>query len=117
MPVQIVKAALLCLALSGCVAGQSVMQETTRSLARNAVDAAAARYVPGVNVTPYTDCIINNATTAELLDLAKVAGAGAAQDVANRAWPVVRGIAGRPEAAECLVAAVSAGGMFAAGGL
>jgi hypothetical protein len=117
MPAPLTKAVALCLALSGCVAGEAVMQETTRALARSAVDAAAARYVPGVNVAPYTDCVINNASTDELLQLAQAAGAGAAQDVAARAWPVVRGVARRPEATQCLVTALSGSQLLAAQGL
>ncbi len=93
------------------------MQETTRSLARNAVNAAAARYVPGVDVSPYTDCVINNASTNELLQLAQAAGAGAAQDVASRAWPIVRTVASRPEATQCFVTALSGGQLLAAQGL
>ncbi|MDQ2066176.1 succinate dehydrogenase [Xinfangfangia sp. CPCC 101601] len=113
--------ALLALTLSGCVAGEVVMQETTRSLARSAVNAAAARYVPGVNVAPYTDCVINNATTAELIQLAQAAGAGAtggaAQDVAASAWPVVRSVASRPEATQCLVQTLSTSQILAGQGL
>ncbi|GAB1364504.1 hypothetical protein MASR1M32_37400 [Rhodobacter sp.] len=112
-----IKALLLSLVLSGCVAGEAVMQETTRSLARNAVNAAAARYVPGVDVSPYTDCVINNASTNELLQLAQAAGAGAAQDVASRAWPIVRTVASRPEATQCFVTALSGGQLLAAQGL
>ena len=117
MPAPMTRAVFLCLALSGCVAGEAVMQETTRSLARNAVDAAAARHVPGVDVSPYTDCVIDNASTDELLQLAQAAGAGAAQDVAARAWPVVRTVASRPEATQCLVSTLSASQLLAAQGL
>jgi len=112
----LVLAAFSVLALSACVAGEAVMQETTRSLARSAVDAAATRYVPGVDVSPYTDCVINNASTDELLQLAQAAGAGAAQDVATRAWPVVRTVASRPEATQCLVSALSGSQLLAAQG-
>lgn len=110
-------ALLLPLTLSACVAGEAVMQETTRSLARSAVDAAATRYVPGVDVSPYTDCVINNASTDEVLQLAQAAGAGAAQDVATRAWPVVRTVASRPEATQCLVSALSGSQLLTAQGL
>jgi hypothetical protein len=107
MPAWPIKAPVLCLALSGCVAGEAVMQETTRSLARSAVNSAASRYVPGVDVSPYTDCIINNASTDELLQLAKSAGAGTAETVATTAWPVVRTVAQRPEATQCLTSALT----------
>jgi hypothetical protein len=108
--------AALCLtaALSACVAGEAVMQETTRSLARSAVDGAAGRYLPGVPIKPFTDCVINTASTSELLQLAQAAGAGDAGAVATRAWPVVQTVTGRPEAQQCLVqAAVSGNGLLA----
>ncbi|WP_135449180.1 hypothetical protein [Tabrizicola caldifontis] len=108
---------LLFMALPACVAGEAVMQETTRSLARSAVDTAAERYLPGVPVKPYSDCVIDNASTSELLALAQAAGAGSAQEVANRAWPTVRTVAQRPEAAQCLVRALSGGQLRAAQGL
>ena len=104
-------------ALSACVAGDTVMQEATRSLARSAVDTAAARYVPGVDVSPYSDCVINNALTAELVQLAQAAGAGSAQDVAAQAWPLVKTVAGRIETKQCFVSALSGSQLLAAQGL
>lgn len=101
-------ALVLLVLLPACVAGEAVMQETTRGLARSAVDAAAGRYLPGVPVKPYTDCIVNNATTDELLKLAGAAGAGDAQ-AATRAWLVVQGVAARPDTRMCLVQAISSG--------
>lgn len=108
-------ALILCLALPACVAGEAVMQETTRSLARSAVNSAAAQYLPGVNVTPFTDCVINNAQTGELIQLAQYASAGA--NGAAQAWPVVRTIASRPEATQCLVQSLSTTQMLSVGGL
>lgn len=105
------------LALSACVSGGDIMQETTRSLARNAVDAAAGKYLPGVNVTPYTDCVINNASTSELLQLAKTAGAGAGQEIAVQAFPIVKTIASRPETAQCFLSTLSAKDLLATQGL
>jgi hypothetical protein len=104
---------LLLAALPACVAGEAVMQETTRGLARSAVDTASGRYLPGVPVKPYTDCVINNASTAELLMLAQAAGAGSAQNVANRAWPTVRTVAERPQATQCLVKALTGSQLLA----
>ena len=104
-----VAALALALVLPACVAGQSMMQETTRGLARNAVDSAAGKYLPGVPVKPNTDCIINNSTTDELMKLAGAAGAGDAQAAATKAWPVVQGVASRPDTRNCLVQAISSG--------
>ena len=102
------------LALPACVAGEAVMQETSRSLARTAVNGAAQQYLPGVNVSPFTDCIINNAQTGELLQLAQSASQGA--NGAGQAWPVVQTIMQRPEAMQCLVGQLSAGQMIQVGG-
>ncbi|NPD14063.1 succinate dehydrogenase [Xinfangfangia sp. D13-10-4-6] len=106
---------ILALALSGCVVGESVMQETTRSLARTAVNGAANQYLPGVNVSPYTDCVINNAQTGELVQLAQYASAGT--NGAGQAWPVVRTIATRPEATQCLVQSLSTTDLLKVGGV
>ncbi len=103
------------LALSGCVAGGAVMQETSRSLARTAVANAANRYVPGVDVSPFTDCVINNADTSEIVTLAQAATAGA--EGPARAWPVVRTIVSRPAATDCLIGSISTGQMAGLAGL
>ncbi|MCB5408699.1 succinate dehydrogenase [Pseudogemmobacter faecipullorum] len=110
------RAALLlaCLALPACVAGEAVMQETSRSLARTAVNGAARQYLPGVTVTPFTDCIINNAQTGELLQLAQSASQGA--NGVTQAWPVVQTVMQRPEAMQCLTGQLSAGQMIQVGG-
>ncbi|MFZ1467725.1 MAG: succinate dehydrogenase [Paracoccaceae bacterium] len=105
------------LAVTACVSGGDIVQDTTRSLARGAVDAAAGRYLPGVNVSPYTDCVINNASTGELLQLAQVAGAGAAQEVAVQAFPIVQTIASRPETTQCLLSTLSPKDVLMAQGL
>ena len=106
---------LSALALCGCVAGEAVMQETTRSLARTAVNSAANQYLPGVDVSPFTDCVINNAQTGELLQLAQAASAGA--NGATQAWPLVRTIASRPEATQCLVQSLSTSQLLGMGAL
>lgn len=94
----------LALMLAGCVSGGDLVQETSRGLARTAVDGAVRQYLPGVNVSPYTDCVINGANTTELLQLASSATAGAGG--ATQAWPIVRGITSRPETQSCLISAV-----------
>ena len=94
-------ALFLPVALSACVAGEAAMQDTSRALARSAVNSAAQQYFPGVDVSPFTDCVINNATTSEIVQLARAASAGSSG--ATEALPVVRTIAERPETAKCLL--------------
>lgn len=101
---RVTMAGALSLGLSACVGGEAMMQETTRSLARSAVDASVRQYLPGVNVSPYTDCVINGANTAELFQLANAATAGA--NGAANAWPVVRNITARADVQNCLLRAV-----------
>ena len=62
-----------------------------------------ARRLPGANVAPYTDCVMQNATTAELASIADSGTAGAGNAVAS--------IVGRPATSQCIAgAAVSARG-------
>lgn len=121
---------LACLALPGClttegatglasVLGGEVVEQGSRTLARRAVNAAMAEHLPGVDATPVTDCIIDNATTAELAELAGAAGRGAAGDsagAATAAWPVVRTIATRSETLTCLQGRLSASDLLRIGG-
>lgn len=112
---RILAALILPVALSACVAGEGMMQDTSRALARSAVKSAADQYFPGVDVLPFTDCVINNATTSEILQLAKAASAGTAG--ATEALPVVRTIAARPETAQCLLTNAQGAGLLIGGGL
>lgn len=100
--------------LSACVAGEDLMQDTSRALARSAVETAAQRYVPGVDVSPFSDCVINNAQTGELVQLARAAGQGA--NGAATAWPVVQTVIQRPAATQCLANSISALQLVGLGG-
>ena len=68
----------------------------TRAAAVSIVNREMAARLPGVNVMPYTACVVNNATQAELTDLASSAqrGSGAAGAVAA--------IVQRPAASSCI---------------
>ena len=100
--------------LSACVGGEALMQETSRSLARSAVNSAATQYLPGVNVAPVTDCVINNAETGEILGLARAASAGS--QGAAEAWPIVRSVISRAPAQQCLMQSLSSADLLRSGG-
>lgn len=100
--------------VAGCVNEPPIMQETSRNLARNAVDEAAARHLPGIPVKPYSDCVINNATSAELIQLAKAGAAPDAGRIASDAWPVMHKITSRTETQSCLIEAISSDGSLRA---
>lgn len=104
----------LLVSLPACVAGGDIMQESSRALARSAVQSAAQQYVPGIDVSPFSDCVINNADTSELLQLARSASQGA-QGVST-AWPVVQTVVQRPAASQCLMNSISALQLVGLGG-
>lgn len=69
-----------------------------RSTARLVINREMAKRLPGANVAPYTDCVIQNATTAELAGVADSANASGA----------VASIVGRPATTQCIAGAAAA---------
>lgn len=69
-----------------------------RNSARVVVNREMARRLPGANVAPYTDCVMQNATTAELAGIADSADASGA----------VASIVGRPSTTQCIAGAAAA---------
>ena len=86
----------LLIVLAGCVATQD---ELAREAARQAVAQAVSTRFPGVPVTPVTDCIIDNATGAEIVRVARDSrdGRPGAETVRT-----VTHVIGRPDAITCL---------------
>lgn len=68
----------------------------TRAAAVSIVNREMAKRLPGRNVMPYTSCVVNNATMAEMTDLASMGAnsAGAAGAVAS--------IVKRPATTSCI---------------
>lgn len=106
---------LAALALAGCVVAtpqqgaapsaptqpatpaEPVLDSASRALARNTINAEMEKRLPGADVSPYTDCVVNSASTSEMLSIASSAqsgGAGAANTVAS--------IVTRPEVSQCI---------------
>ena len=106
------------LALAGCVAPvttapppavvnpppiappTSSIDSSTRAVARDVVNREMAKRLPGANVAPYTDCVLQNATTAELASIADSGADGAGNAVAS--------IVGRPATSQCIAGAAAA---------
>ena len=86
----------LLLVLAGCVATQD---ELAREAARQAVAQAVSARFPGVPVTPLTDCIIDNATGAEIIRVATGSRDGRPSAETVRA---VADVIGRPDTIACL---------------
>ncbi|SEN40237.1 hypothetical protein SAMN04489859_100647 [Paracoccus alcaliphilus] len=108
------------LALAGCVAttpmpgtapiGQTTPQTPTvldaasRQVARNVINTEMQKRLPGANTAPYTDCVVNNATTAELIDIAQATRAGIGGTADS-----VASIVSRPATTQCIAAAAQSG--------
>ncbi|SHJ24423.1 hypothetical protein SAMN04488012_106101 [Palleronia salina] len=89
----------LCLAglLAACTPADR--DQVTRSAARSVVSRVVVQQFPGVPVQPAIDCIIDNATTPELVGLASDAVTGPTAATTE----VVTRIASRPPTIQCLV--------------
>jgi len=99
------------LALSGCVVQNpgpvpaplppvvAPAPDAARSNARVVVNREMARRLPGANVAPYTDCVMQNATSAELATIA---------DSATSASGTVASIVSRPTTTQCIAGAAAA---------
>lgn len=78
----------------------TVLDAASRQLATNVINTEMQRRLPGVNVQPYTNCVVSNATTAELIDIAQAARAGASGTADS-----VAAIVSRPATTQCIAAA------------
>lgn len=74
--------------------------ELARDAAKNAVRPVLQDRLPGVPVEPATDCVIDNATSGELLSLAADAVTGPTANTVE----IVTDILARPDTLKCLVA-------------
>lgn len=82
--------------LLACTPAQQ--DELTRDAAKRAVRPVLAERLPGVPLEPATDCIIDNASSRELLSLAADAVTGPTANTVE----IVGDIATRPETIRCL---------------
>ena len=104
------------LALAGCVApmpvtapiptapgatpAPTVLDAASRQVARGVINSEMQKRLPGVNVAPYTDCVVNNATTAEMIDIAQMSRSGATGTADS-----VAAIVSRPATTQCIAGA------------
>ncbi len=82
--------------LLACTPAQQ--DELTRDAAKRAVRPVLEERLPGVPLEPATDCIIDNASSRELLSLAADAVTGPTANTVE----IVSDIATRPETVRCL---------------
>ena len=90
---------ILCLAfVASCATVDRVTTDTTRRSAKAAINTVVAERMPGVNVEPVSDCIIENATTGELFGIASAAVTGITRTTVS----TISEIAGRPRTLVCI---------------
>lgn len=83
------------LLLIACTPAQQ--DELTRDAARRAIRPVLAQNFPGIPLEPATDCIINNATSRELLSLAADAVTGPTANTVE----IVSRVVSRPKTLTC----------------
>lgn len=81
----------------------TALDAASAQVARGVISAEMQKRLPGVNVVPYTDCVVNNATTAEMIDLAQMSRAGASGTADS-----VAAIVSRPATTQCIASAARA---------
>ena len=90
--------------LSACAQTQTVVDDVARDAAKAAVSEALVTNFPGVPraaVTPFTNCVIDNASAREIAELAKDAVVG----TSGTTVAIVRAILDRPNTQTCLTRA------------
>ncbi|WP_208021222.1 hypothetical protein [Paracoccus alkanivorans] len=75
----------------------TTLDAASRQVARNVINSEMEKRLPGANVAPYTDCVMSNATTAELIDIAQASRAGVAGTADS-----VASIVSRPATTQCI---------------
>jgi len=94
-----VRAALTALALLPLAACDTALgTQIARDQAKTAVDEVVETRYPGVDPTPVTDCIIDNAGGSEIVEL----GTAAVTGVTDSTVTLVLEIATRPDTIACL---------------
>ncbi|MCG6884482.1 MAG: hypothetical protein LJE62_12080 [Silicimonas sp.] len=88
----------LILVLAACTPMQQ--DNLTRDAAKSVVRPVLREKLPGIPVEPATDCIIDNASSGELLSLAADAVTGPTANTVE----IVTDIASRPDTIRCLAA-------------
>ncbi len=82
--------------LSACA--NPLVEDASRDLAKGVVNDVVQARFPGLNAAPYTDCVIDNASTKEIVSLAE----NALTNNTTAAASTVLAISGRTETATCI---------------
>ncbi len=86
------------LALTACADGGGDADRLAREAAKGVVNNVLAARFPGADVSNVTDCVIDNATGTEVIQIAQAAVVGTTAQTTE----LVLGIAQRPETVQCI---------------
>lgn len=89
--------AAICL-VTACGQAEEIVEQSLRAETKAIVNDQVAQNFPGVNAAPITDCIIDNASTSEILTI----GSAALSGVTSSTTDLVMTIAGRPDTLACI---------------
>lgn len=95
------------IALGGCSAGENMVHEQSRTAAKRIVTPIVTDKFPARNAALYTDCIIDNASTKEIVTLARATLLGLTDNTIN----TVVTVATRPNTLTCILKAELASGL------
>ena len=84
--------------MSACTVAEQLAQQTIRQEAKAVVNGLVAERLPGVNAAPITDCVIDNATTAEIVTIGQAAVTGVTPEVTELVFSVFQ----RPGTIGCI---------------
>lgn len=91
--------AILALAgLAACDVATQVADTEMRGVAKQAINGVVQQNFPGVNAAPVTNCIVDHATPAEIVQIARSALTGVNDETVS----TVLGVAQRPETVTCI---------------
>jgi hypothetical protein len=89
----------LFLGLGGCNVAQGAADLFARDQARTVINGVVAERFPGVNVTPVTDCVIDNASAQEIVSIARASITGVTPETTQTVIAITR----RPETINCII--------------
>ncbi len=84
--------------LTACSGSEPIVQQTARNAAKSVVTNVIAQRFPGVNAAPFSDCIIDNASDQEILNIATGALTGPDEATVQ----IILNIARRPATVQCI---------------
>ncbi|GAB5448618.1 succinate dehydrogenase [Gymnodinialimonas sp.] len=87
----------LALPLTACVGFQDVADQLARQQARTFVNAEVEQRFPGVDATPITNCVIDNASAQEIVTIAGGIALGNTEAASNTVSTILQ----RPATLQC----------------